>query len=185
MTLQHVNIKIMASKADIDLTDAIAVFHHWIQQSVRPELLIDVADYRHVPDGPGVMLIGHQADYSLDEAEGRLGVLYNRKSGDAVDTQTALRQAFESAVAAAKALEAEPVFNGKLIFDAGDLEVIVNDRIVAPNNAATWEAIGPEIEKFFGAIYKGASFALEHRGEARERFRVGVKTSAPVAIPSL
>ena len=29
-------------------------------------MLIDVADYRHVPAGPGVLLIGHEANYSLD-----------------------------------------------------------------------------------------------------------------------
>ena len=50
-----------------------AVFHQWIRDSVCPEMLIDVADYRHVPAGPGVMLIGHEANYSLDNRENRLG----------------------------------------------------------------------------------------------------------------
>jgi len=40
----------------IDLADAIPVFHRWIQEAVLNELVIDVADYRHVPAGPGVML---------------------------------------------------------------------------------------------------------------------------------
>ena len=38
-----------------------------------------MADYRHVPEGPGVMLIGHQANYSVDNTDNRLGVRYNRK----------------------------------------------------------------------------------------------------------
>ena len=33
------------------------------------------------PAGPGVMLIGHQADYSVDNTDDRLGVRYNRKAG--------------------------------------------------------------------------------------------------------
>src|SRR5579862_2780362 len=143
VNVQHVNIKIFASKADVDLTDAIPIFHRWIQESIRPEILIDVADYRHVPDGPGVMLIGHQADYSLDEQDGRLGILYNAKNAVDGDAQAVLRQAFQSAVAAGMLLESESAFKGKLAFDAGDVEVIVNDRALAPNNDATWNALGP------------------------------------------
>ncbi len=78
--MQHVNIKIFADRADIQIGDAVEVFHQWIQEGAAPELLIDVADYKHVPDGPGVMLIGHQANYSLDETGGKLGLLFaNRK----------------------------------------------------------------------------------------------------------
>src|SRR5229473_5672560 len=78
--IQHVRVKVFARQpAPIDQGDAIAVFHRWIQNRECPEMLIDVADYRHVPDGPGVMLIGHEASYSLDNTKGRLGLLYSRK----------------------------------------------------------------------------------------------------------
>ena len=49
--LQHVNVK-FPSAGSIDLTQAIPVFHRWIQEQALPGLLIDVADYRHVPEGP-------------------------------------------------------------------------------------------------------------------------------------
>ncbi len=78
--IQHVMVKVFAREpVSIDLGEAIPIFHRWIQDHVCPELLIDVADYRHVPNGPGVMLIGHEANYSLDMTKGRLGLLYNRK----------------------------------------------------------------------------------------------------------
>ena len=61
--LQHLNVKIFAQEpASIDLAGAIPVFHRWIQENVCEELLIDVADYRHVPAGPGVLLVGHEAN---------------------------------------------------------------------------------------------------------------------------
>jgi hypothetical protein len=173
--MQHVNIKLFADRADIEIGDAIPVFHQWIQDSVVPELLIDVADYKHVPDGPGVMLIGHEADYSLDQTGGRLGLLYNRKIPGDGDPQTALRQAFDSAVNAAKLLETAAPFVGKLHFDEGDVEVILNDRLLAPNTDATWEALSPEILRFFTAVYGEGRVTLERRGEPRERFRVGVR----------
>jgi hypothetical protein len=173
--MQHVNIKLFADRADIDIGDAVAVFHQWIQESVAPELMIDVADYKHVPDGPGVMLIGHEANYSLDQAGGRLGLLYNRKAAVEGDAQAVLRQAFEAAVNAAKHLESAEPFAGKLHFDTGDVEVIVNDRLLAPNTDATWAALGPEVERFFTSVYGEGGVLLERRGEPRERFRVGVK----------
>src|SRR3989442_6323570 len=78
--VQHVRVKIFAREpVSIDLGDAIPIFHRWIQDRVCPEMLIDVADYRHVPNGPGVMLIGHEANYSLDNTKDRLGLPYSRK----------------------------------------------------------------------------------------------------------
>jgi hypothetical protein len=176
--VQHVNIKIFADRADIDIADVIPIFHQWIQDRVAPELLIDVADYKHVPDGPGIVLIGHEADYSLDQTGGRLGLLYNRKVAVPGDAQAALSQAFDSALSAAKRLETTGPFAGKLHFDEGDVEVILNDRLLAPNTDATWEALRPEIARFFTSIYGSDNFTLERRGESRDRFRVGVKRKA-------
>jgi hypothetical protein len=180
--VQHVNIKIFAGDADIDLTDAIPVFHRWIQEDLCEELLIDVADYKHVPDGPGIMLIGHQANYSLDQLEGKLGLLYNRKANLDGDSQAALRQAFVSALGASIRLEGEPPFAGKLRFDAGNVEVIVNDRLVAPNTDATWQALKPELERFFARVYGDGGFSLEHVGEPRDRFRVSVRAKNPITL---
>ncbi|MDB4980878.1 MAG: hypothetical protein JWM82_1630, partial [Myxococcales bacterium] len=47
----------------------VPVFHRFIKDKVLPELVIDVANYDHVPKGPGVVLIGHGSDYFLDEGE--------------------------------------------------------------------------------------------------------------------
>jgi hypothetical protein len=172
--VQHVNIKIFASEDSINLVDAIPVFHRWIQEKAVPEMVIDVADYKHVPDGPGIMLIGHEADYSLDLSDGRLGVLYNRKGAFDGDSQAALKQAYNAALTASKLLEEEAVFAGKLKFNPNDVEVIVNDRLLAPNTDETWAALEPEIKKFFTGIYGDDNFKIEHRGEPRDRFVAGV-----------
>ncbi|HEU5074387.1 MAG TPA: hypothetical protein VFU02_09445 [Polyangiaceae bacterium] len=46
-------------------TDVIAAFHGWIAARAFDEILIDVADYSHVPEGPGVVLIGYDHNYSV------------------------------------------------------------------------------------------------------------------------
>ena len=100
MTLQHVNVKLLLeNSAQVDLEPLIPIFHEWIQLQVFEELLLDVADYRHVPGGPGVMLIGHQADYSVDNSDHRLGVRYNRKAAFDGSNFDRLKQAARAALA--------------------------------------------------------------------------------------
>jgi hypothetical protein len=170
--VQHVRVKIFA-RQPVDLGEAIPVFHRWIQDRVVPEMLIDVADYRHVPNGPGVMLIGHEASYSLDSAKARLGLLYSRKQAGG-EAQENLRQAYDSAVAACRRLEEEQAFGGKLKFNTGDCEFSLNDRLLAPNTDETYAALKPEFDRFFAGVWK--SYSIERNGEPRELFCVAVKS---------
>ena len=50
------------SRRRMNIGDAVGVFHHWIKDTVCPEMLIDVAEYSHVPAGPGVMLIAPRSE---------------------------------------------------------------------------------------------------------------------------
>jgi hypothetical protein len=169
--VEHVNVKVFAREpAHVNWPDLIPVYHRWIQQQVFPEMLpIDVADYSHVPAGPGIMLIGHHADVSLDNRQNRLGILYNRKTVTGASFEDKLRHSYEHAIAAARRLEQEPEFSGRISFDDSDVEVFVADRILAPNIESTWNELRGSIAAFFGT---GAS--LEWNGPGRELFRVRV-----------
>jgi hypothetical protein len=168
--IQHINLKIFVKDAAaIKIADAVAVFHRWIKDGVCPEMLIDVADYEHVSAGPGVLLIGHEANYCLDNRENRLGLLYNRKLALNGTFQSRLEQAHRAALEACDRLEREEVFHGKLRFDRNALEVFINDRLLAPNADETWQVLKPELEKYF------AGFAIGRRGEPRDLFRVSVE----------
>ena len=174
--IQHVMVKVFAREpALIDLGDAIPIFHGWIQNHVFPELLIDVADYRHVPNGPGVMLIGHEANYSLDMTKGRLGLLYYRKQAGGSAPEN-LRQAYDAAIAACNRLEQEPAFAGKLKFTS-ECEFSINDRLLAPNQEETYLTLKPELDRFFAGLWGPSAYSMERRGEPRELFRVAVKPS--------
>src|SRR3972149_6438419 len=106
MEFQHINAKIFVDgELPFDPSRLIYVFHQWIQESVLPELLIDVADYCHVPEGPGVLLVAHEADYSMDHTDGRWGMRYNRKAPLAGSNEDRYVQAFASAARACLLLE--------------------------------------------------------------------------------
>ena len=182
MNLQHVNLKLYLENPEtIKLADYAAVFNNWIQKQRLEELLIDVADYLHVHNGPGIMLIGHEADYSLDNRAGRLGLLYNRKEQIEGTTQEKLAQAARAVLTAAQILERE---NG-LKFNGSEVQLIVNDRLLVPNTLETYAALEPELRTFFDKLYGGKGHTLTHRADSRERFTVDVKTEARFDVDAL
>ena len=182
MNIQHINVKLYLENPEtINLADFAAVFNTWIQQQRLEELLIDVADYLHVHNGPGIMLIGHEADYSLDNRAGRLGLLYNRKEPIEGRTEEKLAQALRATLIVAQILEKE---NG-LTFNASEAQVIVNDRLLVPNTDESFATLEPEIKSFFGQLYGGADYSLTHNADRRERFTVNVKTESKFDVDTL
>jgi len=179
MDLQHLNVRIFATRHDIDLGEAIPVFQRWIQDSVCEELLIDVADYRHVPNGPGVLLAAHQANYTFDGAS----LTYHRKAVVEGTNQDKLLQAFFAALEACRRLEDD--FGAGLQFNGGRCEVAVNDRLLAPNTVGTWQALEPDFRTFFDNLFGHGAYQLEHRGGPRELFRVSVESDSLVTVSSV
>jgi len=186
LTLQHVNVKLLVKDpAGADLEPLILIFHGWIQEQVFEELLLDVADYRHVPAGPGVMVIGLQADYSVDNTDDRLGVRYNRKAGAEGSNQDRLRQAARAALTSFQRLESDPRLGGKLRFNGQDLEIFINDRALAPNNSATREAADPELKQFAQKLFQGSDYSLAYNSEPRRLFGASLKAARTFSVVDL
>lgn len=173
-------VKIYAKSGDIELEKLIPVFHDWIRKKKIPdELLIDVADYAHVPQGPGVVLIGHQSDYYLDVADDRPGLLYSRKRGFEGDMQSGIDDAFRRALRACELLEKE---NGLgFEFSTAELLFRVQDRLHAPNEEATYDAFRPALEQTANALFGGIS-SLERLGGPREPFAVRIHTGSEDSV---
>jgi len=169
-------VKLYTRAGDIELEKLIPVFHEWIRaKKISDELLIDVADYAHVPQGPGVVLIGHQSDYYLDVADNRPGLLYSRKRGFEGDFQTGIDDAFRRALNACRLLEEESSLG--LEFATDEVLFRVQDRLAAPNEDATYDAYKPALEQAAGAFF-GHAPSLEWLGSEREPFAVRISTGA-------
>jgi hypothetical protein len=158
----------------------IPVFHDWIKHHKLAELLIDVANYAHVPKGPGVALIGHEADYFIDDADGRAGLLYSRKR-EAPAPDVRLGDAFRRALNAAAMLETS--FEGKLRFRTDELLFRINDRLAAPAGEATFASLRPELDAFCGKLLGGHKLALV--GGAKQLFSVKITADAKVDLATL
>lgn len=176
MDLQHLNFKIFADNPEVvDCEKFTPIFQGWIQDQVCDELLLDVADYLHVDAGPGIVLVGEEADYSMDLTKHRLGLRYNRKRGLDGENGAKLAKALKSSLQACLRLEQDTRMAGKLRFNRRELEFFINDRGLAPNNEATWQACRKDIEAFFSKVLSGASFQLNRQTDPRERFGVSLK----------
>ncbi len=139
MDTVKIDLKVFARSAngsgEIDPGKLIPIFHRWIQEQVLDELMIDVADYSHVPDGPSIILLCHDAQYGLDRSGGDLGLLYSRRretraSVAGIDSLSSrLLSVFSAALEACARLESEPALGGRLSFPADRFRLTVNDRL--------------------------------------------------------
>ncbi|HVB33249.1 MAG TPA: hypothetical protein VNJ52_02565 [Patescibacteria group bacterium] len=179
MDLQHVNVKLIVDgSAPADLEPLIPVFHGWIQDRVCEELLLDVADYRHVPAGPGVILIGHEANYSVDNTDSRLGVRYNRKAPLDGTAQDRLEQAARAAILACQRLESDPRLGGKIRFGGREWEFFANDRLLTPNQDASRQALQPELGTFLRKLFADKPYSLRYNlDDPRRLFSARVETA--------
>ena len=156
----RIGAKLYATNPEVVVPDAyVGMFHGWIQGQGLDGLPIDVADYKHVPDGPGILLIGHEADRAIDFGEGRPGVLYQRKR----DLGGTLEERFTAVLAAvegtAALIEGDPAGAG-VRFGRDEVLVRILDRATAPNDDATLEAVAPALTAAGAGGWPGRAPAL-------------------------
>jgi hypothetical protein len=170
----------VAPPADFKITDVVPVFHNWIQlHSVPNHLLIDVADYAHVPNGPGILLVSHEANFYLDDLDGKLGLTYSRKQPLPGSFADRVRYAVGAALEACGLLEGSTELAGKLKFATDAITFQINDRLFAPNTLQTFEAVKSDLQKVFNDLF-GSQVKLEYRQDNRRLFEVRI--SAPIAV---
>src|SRR5262245_59492237 len=184
MNAHKLQVKIFAEPAPgLALETFIPVFHRWIKNQVLKELTIDVANYAHVPEGPGVVLIGHGADYFMDEGEGRLGLLHNRKRSGPGPAER-LEDLARRTLHAASLLEKDLTLMGKLRFATGELLFRINDRLAGPNSDDTLAVVKPELEALAKKLYAGP-FQLTRIGDPKGLFSVKITSSAAPPLATL
>lgn len=139
----------------------VPVFHSWIQtHALADHLLIDVADYDHVQDGPGIMLISHEANFSVDHRGGKLGLTVQRKQpldGSLAQKVATLNATLNTAAG---------LLSATIQFKPSPIEFRICDRLEGTNEPATFEAVKNDLL----AVFPNAK--LEFINRLRELFTV-------------
>jgi hypothetical protein len=163
MDVFKIAVKFFASAGNFPPDQFVPIFHHWIQgQSVEGHRLIDVADYGHVANGPGTVLVSSEANFYMDRAENRLGLLYSRKLPMAGSFRDRLCGAVRESLKAAAKLEAEPLVKGKLKFKTDEILIRLNDRLLAPPNEQTVAAARDDV-RAAAEIFLGKGVQIESK----------------------
>ena len=183
-----IDLKVLATPHPVQLEHAIPVFHRWIQERALDELMVDVADYTHVPDGPGVVLVCHDAIYSLDGGGSALGLLYSRRrethpSLSAITTlDDRLASVFRRALSACARLERERDLAG-LSFPGDRFELAINDRRVG---AAAAGELAQALDRLAGRLFAGERPRIEvSGGDGGSRLRATVRRDRSAGIGEL
>lgn len=186
MDLHKLGFKFYAEDAQgIDLLNFIPVFHRWIQNKSLSDLLIDVADYSHVPAGPGVLLVAHEGNYGFDETGHRRGVTYYAKHPLPGELAERLTLVCRKTLLATQLLQQEVELRDEFKIAGNELQIFANDRLAAPNNDETLRALEPSLRELLGTLFAGADYSLERENDTKERFSVSVRTQTPVPVNTL
>ncbi|HEX9889672.1 MAG TPA: rhodanese-like domain-containing protein [Nitriliruptorales bacterium] len=130
-----------------DLEPAIGAFHRFIRQGLVEGFVLDVADYRHVPRGPGVMLVGHDVDYGVNHDE--FTAVRKRSASDPAAVQ--LRDLLRMGLGAIDAIADDHEL--AVTCDRSRFEVSVHDRRLGPSEEVgnTLRAeVEPVVSELFG-----------------------------------
>ncbi|HEX5419406.1 MAG TPA: hypothetical protein VFY39_05370 [Gammaproteobacteria bacterium] len=186
MDLHKFGIKFFAADAEgLDILKLIPMYHRWIQQDALEDLLIDVADYSHVPAGPGVMLIAHEGNYALDETGHERGVVYYSKHRLEGELPERLALVARKALKAAHLMSADEELEGALTLPGNRLQFFANDRLAAPNTEAAYHELEPALRAFLERLYAGAPYTLEREDDSKERLSLRVHAEGEVGLATL
>jgi hypothetical protein len=185
MDLYKFGIKFFADAAGVDILKLIPIYHRWIQKNALEDLLIDVADYTHVPNGPGVMLIAHEGNYALDETGRERGVVYYSKHQLDGELPDRLAQVARKALQAAQLMSEDAELDGALKVPGNRLEFFANDRLVAPNTDAAYAELEPALKAFLERLYAGAPYTVTRETDTKERLSVRVRADSKVPLGTL
>ncbi len=181
-------VKLYAAADPFKPADFVPVFHRWIQDHALPgHLLIDVADYAHVPQGPGTLLVCSEANVHMDRSDGRLALAYVRKRplADAMNIGQVFEQVFASALTAASLMERDPSLGGRLRFDTGEVVVRFNDRLLAPNTPEAVADFQPHVSAFAEKLFGRPVTVTPHGGSPNQLLEFRITPPEPKSVDAL
>jgi len=181
--LHRIRVKyFLANGHDPNLAEMLDVFHLWIQQKQMDGLPLDVADYRHIKEGPGVLIVGHEFDCGLDTSEGRPGFVYVSKQSSSDSLSDRLRAAFHGALTGCRNLETESALTNPLSFRTDEMEIMLLDRLRAPNRDTTDGQVRGQITAVVESLYDPSTVTLD-RDTRDERSAFALMVNASDAPP--
>lgn len=150
-SLQRIDVKLLLdAPPDPDLDPFLVIFHRWRQRSDHPADWVDLADYAHMPNGPGVLIAGKRDTFSINLNPPGPGILTSVRRGLEGSVEDRFREAFRRARELNSDLFAEPEFPSEFRVRDGAWEVFLNDRLRFPNSDESDRIVRPGLAAALG-----------------------------------
>jgi hypothetical protein len=184
--LQRICVKLYAPDPGVGDQAFIPIFHQWIRdRTIGNLVLFDVADYAHVPESPGVVLVTHEASFSLDRSDGLFGLLAQRRVNGSEGAADMIATTLQQVLQVAAKLEEDPRLGGKLEFDRSRIMVEANDRLRAPNTDEGYRALEPVVSTAIKAVFSDSTLRVTRvNNDPRDRLAADVSVEIAAAQAS-
>lgn len=173
MRLDKISIKFYLERGHaFPCNDLIPILHRWIREKRLPEMMIDVADYRHVHDGPKLVLVTHEANFVFDRDRGDEGLVCQRKQSLSGGPGAKIADVIASAMRCCDEIERDcgvKFCRDRLLF-------IVNDRLDAENSPSSMESVVPHLRTAAAGYLKGELEFSRDSIDPRDRLGIMVCT---------
>ena len=156
------------------LSDIVPIFHRWIQNHTVPGMLIHVVDYKHVENGPGILLIGHEGDLGIESRDGTWTLYYDRKQETGKTLVESIELLLNQIRVVQDALVADDALAGKIYFSKDEFEITILDRLAYPNLPETFNAVQNIVSLYLGKTFGGEPIDLT-QGSADRRWPLTIR----------
>ena len=120
--LQRIDVKqLLDAPANPDLDAFLLIFDRWRQRDDHPSDWVDLADYAHMPKGPGILIAGKRDTFSVNLNPPGPGLMTSVRKGLEGTLEDRFREAFRRARELNAAILAEPEFPGAFTVRRGGL----------------------------------------------------------------
>ncbi len=154
----------------------LAVFSRW--RGEEGEEIIDLQDYAHVPDGPGIVLVSKRWVLSVDWAAGRPGVLLSTRRRLQGSHDERFAQALQLLLEKAQRLLAEPEMQGAAQPNCGELQVTINDRVLFSGADEAESQLRGALESILDRVYGRGGFSMSRCDDAGGRLAYLVRAGS-------
>ncbi len=173
--LQRIDVKMLAeAPADLSLDPFLAIFSRWRKQQDESDW-IDVADYAHMPNGAGIMLIGKQGSFSVNQDSPGIGLLYSGRKDFNGSLDQRVIEAFRRCLRLTKPLLAESDYPKQLKPLPGSWEIFINDRLHFPNTEETDGHLHGPIKAALDALFGANQYSMEREKDPQRRYAFSIR----------
>ncbi|MBF0240075.1 MAG: hypothetical protein HQM12_20425 [SAR324 cluster bacterium] len=137
--IQRINVKLYTETAEkTKLEPLLDIFQTWKEQDSQ---WLDLADYLHMPYGPGVVLFGTVRIFSFDLTDNKPGILYAHRSGLEGTLSEKLKSVLKQSWEYSKKLADDSKFPASISKNVQQFQLMINDRTQMPVSVAHQQAL--------------------------------------------